>query len=196
MVEEQTRRMGVDALKALAHPLRVRLYAELTSYGPATASALAARLGESSGATSYHLRSLEKHGYVREDESRGTARDRWWERVPGPIELADASVDAAPGAREASFLVEAEFARLENARYASYLARRDGDDPTWARVMQSSSANLRLTPEELEELGDRVNGLIAEYRGRSEEDGRRRRVDLTFRGWPVDLAEEREDGGP
>ena len=60
-----TRQVSLDALRALAHPLRVQLFSALTSFGPATASALAARLGESSGSTSYHLRQLEKHGFVR-----------------------------------------------------------------------------------------------------------------------------------
>ena len=50
----------------------------LRSEGPATATTLATRLGLNSGATSYHLRQLEKHGFIVEDTSRGNARDRWW----------------------------------------------------------------------------------------------------------------------
>jgi DNA-binding transcriptional ArsR family regulator len=49
--------------------------------GPATASMLARELSESSGATSYHLRELEKAGFVEEDAERGNARDRWWRRT-------------------------------------------------------------------------------------------------------------------
>ncbi|NEE24033.1 helix-turn-helix transcriptional regulator, partial [Streptomyces sp. SID7982] len=55
------RRMhNVDArtLRSLAHPLRIRLLNTLREFGPATASKLGERLGESSGATSYHLRQL------------------------------------------------------------------------------------------------------------------------------------------
>ena len=59
----------------------------LSIYGQFTASGLAERLGESSGATSYHLRQLERHGFVREVEGKGTGRERWWERVPGGITL-------------------------------------------------------------------------------------------------------------
>src|SRR3954471_15102943 len=77
--------VGTAALKALAHPLRVRLLETLSRYGAQTASNLAARLGESSGSTSYHLRQLARHGLVREVEGRGTARERWWERPPGPL---------------------------------------------------------------------------------------------------------------
>jgi len=41
-------------VRALAHPLRLRMLESLTD-GPATAPMLARELGESSGATSYHL---------------------------------------------------------------------------------------------------------------------------------------------
>ena len=68
-----------DQLRALSHPLRLRML-EVLREGPATASALGRRLGESSGATSYHLRALAKAGVVEEDE-RGSKRERWWRRV-------------------------------------------------------------------------------------------------------------------
>ena len=185
---EVARRIGVEALKALAHPLRVRIFSELTSLGPATASTLAARLGESSGSTSYHLRQLEKHGYVREDPERGNGRDRWWERVPGPIELADAVFDAAPGAREAGDLVEREFIDNENRRFAAYWAARSGEPEEWVRATQTGSAALRLTPAELEELGAEVWAVFERWRQREPAEGARR-VDLQFRGFPVVGAE-------
>ena len=69
---------GPEGLKALSHPGRLRMLGLLRSEGPATATTLATRLGLNSGATSYHLRQLEKHGFVVEDTTRGNARDRWW----------------------------------------------------------------------------------------------------------------------
>ncbi|KQX42866.1 ArsR family transcriptional regulator [Devosia sp. Root436] len=66
------------ALKALTHPLRLRMLGLLRIEGPATASGLAARLGLNSGATSYHLRQLAQHGFIEEDAARGSQRDRWW----------------------------------------------------------------------------------------------------------------------
>ncbi|GAA4373743.1 helix-turn-helix domain-containing protein [Nocardioides caricicola] len=65
-------------LKALTHPIRVRMLGLLRIDGPATATTLAARLGLNTGATSYHLRQLAQHGFVIEDSSRGNGRDRWW----------------------------------------------------------------------------------------------------------------------
>jgi len=69
------------ALEALAHPLRNRLLGLLRTDGPATASGLAQRVGESSGVTSYHLRKLAEVGFVEEETERGTKRERWWRSV-------------------------------------------------------------------------------------------------------------------
>ncbi|MBO9578980.1 MAG: helix-turn-helix transcriptional regulator, partial [Microbacteriaceae bacterium] len=41
-------------LKALSHPMRLRMLGLLRQDGPATAPTLAERLGLNSGATSYH----------------------------------------------------------------------------------------------------------------------------------------------
>ena len=60
-----------SGLKALAHPVRLRILGLLRLDGPATASGLADRLGLNSGATSYHLRHLERHGFVLEDAALG-----------------------------------------------------------------------------------------------------------------------------
>lgn len=183
MVDE-VRQIGVEALKALAHPLRVRIFSELTTYGPATASTLGARLGESSGSTSYHLRQLEKHGYVREDPDRGNGRDRWWERVPGSIELTDATFADAPGAREAGALVERQFIDDENQRFADWWSARDAMPEDWARAAQTGSAALRLTPDELDRLGQEVWAVFRRYRTAEPSEGARR-VDLQFRAFPV-----------
>jgi DNA-binding transcriptional ArsR family regulator len=65
-------------LRGLIHPIRVRLLWLLETDGPATASQLGRTIGQSSGVTSYHLRTLAEHGFVEEDTERGNGRDRWW----------------------------------------------------------------------------------------------------------------------
>lgn len=68
------------SLRGIAHPLRVRLLGMLREHGPSTASRLAARIGTTSGATSYHLRQLALYGFVVEDEGPDgrQPRERWW----------------------------------------------------------------------------------------------------------------------
>lgn len=64
--------------KAVAHPLRSKLLGSLRLDGPATASELARRFGESSGSTSYHLRVLAAFDFIEEDPDQPNARDRRW----------------------------------------------------------------------------------------------------------------------
>jgi DNA-binding transcriptional ArsR family regulator len=68
----------LDSLKAVSHPLRLKLLGLLRSDGPATASQLARRVGESSGSTSYHLRQLERFGFVEDDAAQPSGRERRW----------------------------------------------------------------------------------------------------------------------
>jgi DNA-binding transcriptional ArsR family regulator len=70
---------GPEALRALSHPVRLRMLGLLRAEGPATATSLAVRLGLNSGATSYHLRQLHEHGFVVDDLERGNGRERWWQ---------------------------------------------------------------------------------------------------------------------
>jgi len=188
MTDEQhdgPRTVGLDAIRALAHPLRVQLFSALTSFGPATASALAARLGESSGSTSYHLRQLEKHGFVREDISRGNGRDRWWERVPGAIELLGPELDSSEAGRAAGELVETEMQRLEQERFTTFWRSRNSFEPGWRTAISITSATLPLTADELAEFGREFDALLHRYRGRDADDPARRRIDIQMRAYPV-----------
>jgi len=151
-VFENERTIDMTSLKALAHPLRVQLLDALSAYGPATASALAERFSESSGATSYHLRQLEKHGFVREDASRGVGRERWWERVPQPINL-EVDENTDPSERAASDLVVAEWQRTRSQRLQQFLAHGVEEvGSEWVKAGAVMTSNVQLTKEQSSEL--------------------------------------------
>lgn len=105
------RAMGAAQLRALAHPLRIELLHALHTEGPATASRLARRLGESSGATSYHLRALERAGMVEEAERRN-GRERWWQRVPDHRYIPNSVPPEAPESERIE--LQAAHAQLES----------------------------------------------------------------------------------
>src|SRR3954468_1921188 len=67
-------------LKAMAHPLRRRIMAELRK-APASSTTLASALDENTGSTSYHLRELAKHGFIEDEPSLGKGKERWWRLV-------------------------------------------------------------------------------------------------------------------
>jgi DNA-binding transcriptional ArsR family regulator len=164
-------------LKALAHPLRVQLLETLATYGPATASALAERLGESSGATSYHLRQLERSGFVREDAERGSARERWWERSPGglSIDLADLPVDGPD--RAAAELVTNEWARAQRRLLDDFQSRGERVLPAeWLDASELTSMNLQLTAAQTAQLGAELSAVAErfkqQHRGQAGDDVR------------------------
>ncbi len=193
MDELEGRAADLDGLKALAHPLRVQIIEALSTYGEQTASGLAERLGESSGATSYHLRQLEKHGYVREVADRGTGRERWWERVPGPIQLGSAELDATEAGRAASRVIMREWLHHREAGLRDVIERgQDVLSPAWRDAMAIQSASVHVTAEQLDELNHRIVDLIIDFA--REHRGQRiagsRPVHLQYYAYPVLDGEE------
>lgn len=189
---DQSRILDTEALKGLAHPLRVALLDALSTYGPATASKLGERLGESSGATSYHLRQLEKNGLVREVEGRGSGRERWWERVPGGISLRGHDFAPESAERAASDMILSEWVRNQRQIVNDYLARGEvllSRDWFEAGIMDTS--NLRLTLDQLRRLSDELQSVIDRYiaLSRTQDEPGARPVQLQINGIPIVDAE-------
>src|SRR6478735_6747999 len=68
-----------ERMRALAHPLRLRLLSLLDDEGEATATRCAEVTGESVASCSFHLRMLAKYGFVEPAERRG--REKPWRAV-------------------------------------------------------------------------------------------------------------------
>src|SRR6476646_4217404 len=66
MADERMLDVDAPALKAMAHPLRLQILRVLTLRKKVSVTSLAEELGETTGATSYHLRQLARHGFVEE----------------------------------------------------------------------------------------------------------------------------------
>ncbi|MEU9853837.1 winged helix-turn-helix domain-containing protein [Streptomyces sp. NPDC047974] len=159
-----TRVLDPRSLRGLAHPLRIQLLRSLRHHGPATASRLAERLGESSGATSYHLRQLAAHGFVEDDPTLGKGRERWWRAAQQGISW-DASLDrnTDPEVRGAADLLLHEVATNHTQELSTWIATRH-EWPEWAGATDMSDFTLRLPPAAARELGQRLHALIDEYR--------------------------------
>jgi hypothetical protein len=169
--------LDTGALRALAHPLRVRIYDILSQYGPQTASSLAERLGESSGSTSYHLRALAKHDLIREAADRGTGRERWWERPIGGVSFANPAAMTTPAGRAATQVVMNEFLRNRNDQLLDFVNRGvEGEEESWQDGTLISTATARLTPEQSKDLAAKILALIDEavdnYRNQTGENVR------------------------
>lgn len=136
-------------LKAMAHPMRVRLLQVLRDDGPRTATQLAEFVGESSGVTSYHLRQLAQHGFVVEDTTLGNARERWWRAAPVGTTL------SAPAIREN--MTDAEtymraVALQDAERIDRWLDGLHRVPAAWEEGATLSTSRKRLTPAQAEEV--------------------------------------------
>jgi DNA-binding transcriptional ArsR family regulator len=156
--------LDAGALKALAHPLRVRLLDLLAEVGPSTASGLGRLVDENSGSTSYHLRQLARHGLIEEAEGLGTARDRYWKVVDGGWTLDGFGMledeDTAPAAR--FLLDEVHRTRAERQERWHRDAPRWG--AAWAEASVEMTARMRLTRDQLAELTEELAAVVDRYR--------------------------------
>jgi DNA-binding transcriptional ArsR family regulator len=152
-----------EALRALAHALRGRLLYELRTNGPATASELGRRLGESSGATSYHLRILARYGFVEDDPDHAHGRERWWRSAHDLTYWDPADFEGQPGEREAA----AEFLARVSADYARQFAAWLHEMHEWPREWQSATTSsdrlLTLDAKQLDELSRELEALLGRY---------------------------------
>lgn len=153
----------VQALRALAHPLRLELLDLLRFEGPSTATLLGQRLGESSGATSYHLRQLAHYGFVSEIPSEGK-RERWWRYQERKLII---PVDLASNMQERNLLVE--LLNREAHALNRFLAARSqlGE---WDEVAFFQSRGFRLTVDELEAVRKGIEEVLAPLRRADAED--------------------------
>jgi len=190
---EGIRSLDMTSLKALAHPLRVKIVDTLSTYGAHTASGLAARLGESSGATSYHLRQLEKHGFVRENTERGSGRERWWERSPEGISVTPIEYPPGPAERSASDLLTREWQVARDALLHDFIAHGSDDlERRWFEASTVNTTNLRLTSDQLLQLVAEIETVTERYAALYKTEGvpGTRPVQIQLNAFPVMDAEE------
>jgi len=155
-----TRLTDPRALRAYAHPVRMKLVGLLRTEGPLTATRAAELLGESSGTCSFHLRQLAKYGLV-EEAGGGTGRQKPW-RATTTTTSWDAIGDTPEVAAAASMLdtamVEEYFEQVMR-----WLEARPSEPTEWQESFLFGDQILYVTAEELAELGRQVRDLVGAY---------------------------------
>ncbi|TFV65361.1 UNVERIFIED_ORG: MarR family transcriptional regulator [Bacillus sp. AZ43] len=161
----------IRALKALAHPLRMSLLAALRADGPSTASRLAERLGESSGATSYHLRQLAGFGFVEEVPDEGNGRERWWRALHRSTRWDSEEFLGRPGGRELVDELNDRVVAQQHRMLAAFAAESDRLDDEWRSAASLNDWTLSLSPARARELIDELNDVVQRWRDEREEPG-------------------------
>lgn len=162
--QEPKRVTDVETLKAIAHPLRSRLLALLNLHGPATATELARRVGESSGSASYHLRQLERYGFIEDDPDQTGGRERRWRPVFRGMSWSTADFTDDLEGLEISDMMERRQALKNVEHLERWLSSRSRMDRRWLGAAGMSDDVLQLTPSQTRQLHDDLLGVWRRYR--------------------------------
>lgn len=136
----------------------------LGAHGPATSAELARRLGLNTGATSYHLRELARHGFIEEVEERSRGRDRWWRAVANDFRFPRRSEQGEPLRAALDEVTRLAFAADVDA-FARFHGQEHGE---WADAAMYSRGTVRVTPGELLAFFEEYIALINKYAHRDE----------------------------
>jgi DNA-binding transcriptional ArsR family regulator len=154
----------LGTLKALAHPLRMRLYRGLCVAEKATASQLAEQVDEAVSLVSYHLRKLAEHGLIEETAVQSAdGRERWWQPSSEGVSIRDKDFRNAPEMAAAHLAATRLFHEQRTDMYRRYLDERPTWGPEWNAAAPDSESLFRLTPTELNELREELIALVGKY---------------------------------
>ncbi len=155
-----TRLSDPKALRAYAHPVRMKLITALRARGPLTATQAGRLLGESSGTCSFHLRQLAKYGLV-EESGGGTGREKPWQATTTSTAWDQLQQD--PEARAAAGLLTEAVAQWYSAILMRWLEVRAEEAEEWQRAAFIGDRFLWVTPDELAEVGRQLLAVTDQY---------------------------------
>jgi Helix-turn-helix domain len=155
-----TRLTDPRALRAYAHPVRMKLVGLLRTEGPLTATRAGELLGESSGSTSFHLRQLAKYGLV-EEAGGGAGREKPWRATT--TSTAWDSTAATPELAAATGLLNTAIAEQYFEQLMRWLEASPDEPAEWQEAFLFGDRILYVTADELAELGRQVRELVDVY---------------------------------
>lgn len=188
MPQERRRQVtDVRAMRALANPVRYRIFGHLMAVGPQTASQCADAVGATPSNCSYHLRELGRFGLVeRVDDGSEDGRERPWRTgATGFSFQAAAEAQGDPAARAASRRLVHLGIDDEAALAHAATDEQELLPDEWQRASIMATYGLRIAPEELRALGAAVDALIRPFIGQTRADvpQHARAVNVTFRAF-------------
>ena len=156
-----------QAMRALAHPVRLTILEQLQRHGPATATQLAPKVGATPTVTSWHLRHLAGFGLVRDAEPGPDRRQRRWEAVGRGFRFGR-TVGEDGGTGEEGAVAARALGRLMFER-AGDLPMRWIDEvepqlePAWREVSGLANTGIVVSADELAEIEDAIERVLAPY---------------------------------
>jgi DNA-binding transcriptional ArsR family regulator len=148
------------AMRALAHPVRLAILSFLQRSGPATATMLAPHVSATPSVVSWHLRHLAEFGLVADADPAdvpGDRRQRWWVASARGFRF-EGSDDPA-----AEQLADEMFTAAVSQTKAWIMETRPQLPMEWRPNAGLSNTRVSLTPDELDQLADEIDNLLAPY---------------------------------
>lgn len=157
--------------------MRQRILRQLSLEDEATSTTLAAKLGVTTGGTSYNLRVLAEHGFVEEVPDRASGRERWWRATNRGLRFPPHS-EQTPAMRAAM----AELNQLSFAEDLEALGRFVETRDTlgeWRDALPYSPGSIKVTLDELREFFEEYLALLRRFQRPDEEVAEDARTVLT-----------------
>jgi DNA-binding transcriptional ArsR family regulator len=153
------------ALKALAHPGRNKILGHLQAHGSATATDCAEVAGMSPSACSYHLRLLEKYGFVEEarDEQRTDGRERLWRAAVHGWTSDVGSIADPAEARAIDMALTRAMLDTSDENVLAWVDAAGGEPREWREAWLVSNDTIVATAEELRSLGREIQRVLSPY---------------------------------
>lgn len=158
-----------ERIRALAHPVRIALLDHLADVDEATATECAEAVGESPASCSFHLRMLEKYGYIERAERRG--REKPWR-----VKVADFDMRPdpdVPGSLPALQAVAAMGLESEFLRAVEWFSRMDRESDEWVQATTFTRSSFWATADELADFSRDVQNLTERFAGRHADPSKR-----------------------
>ena len=150
---EPRRISDADTLRALAHPTRIALLETLVIRGAMTATEASEHVGESPSSCSFHLRQLQRFGFV-EEAGGGRGRSRPWRMTELGLSFSTDEGDAATRIAADALYRLVRGRQLE--RYRLWQETRSSYPAAWRDASLDSQSFAWMTPDELRALGERL----------------------------------------
>lgn len=192
-VAQEPRTMTSPMLKAMANPLRRRIFATLAAMDAARAADLAGRLEVPANSLSFHLRVLAEAGMIEEaPELAKDRRDRVWRVLPGSLTIGSPEHPALDEDKLAmdAYLTQQEQDRARQLRAVVAWGREYASGAEHEQLGALNISNLMLSAQEVEELEERMLELLREIKLKSlaaAHDGTERKL------WDITVMMARED---
>lgn len=150
-----------QALRALAHPVRLAILDHLQRHGPATATQLSPHVGATPSVVSWHLRHLASFGLVTDWDGATSKRERWWQAVSRGFRFN--LPDDAEGQSASRQLQGEMFARYAELPQQWLLRDEPRLATPWRRLAGLANTRILVTADELRRFEDAVEELLAPY---------------------------------